>query len=101
MEEHNREIQQSFAQRMDGSFRDVQHCIQQHGDKQRHMLSSYSQAVGKSAEVSPSQRRGWAGTVYCTCFKFTRLMVTRFCVGTRNHETLWCLYFLKSSWCIF
>uniref|UniRef100_A0AAX7SDE9 Kinesin-like protein n=1 Tax=Astatotilapia calliptera TaxID=8154 RepID=A0AAX7SDE9_ASTCA len=56
VEEHNREMQQSFAQRMDGSFRDVQRCIQQHGDKQRHMLSSYSQAVGKSAEVS--QRRG-------------------------------------------
>uniref|UniRef100_A0A669EVP2 Kinesin-like protein n=1 Tax=Oreochromis niloticus TaxID=8128 RepID=A0A669EVP2_ORENI len=55
--EHNREIQQSFAQQMEGSFRDVQRCIQQHGDKQRHMLSSYSQAVGKSAEVSPSQRR--------------------------------------------
>lgn len=47
MEQHNREIQQSFAQRVDGSFRDVQRCIQQHGDKQRHMLSSYSQAVGK------------------------------------------------------
>lgn len=85
MEQHNREIQQSFAQRVDGSFRDVQRCIQQHGDKQRHMLSSYSQAVGKSAEVS--QRRGWrAGTVYCSRFKFTRLMVTL------------CLYCLYSVW---
>ncbi|XP_042082432.1 kinesin-like protein KIF11 [Haplochromis burtoni] len=63
VEEHNREMQQSFAQRMDGSFRDVQRCIQQHGDKQRHMLSSYSQAVDGLLVMNEAALKGALTTV--------------------------------------
>uniref|UniRef100_A0A3P9B1R7 Kinesin-like protein n=1 Tax=Maylandia zebra TaxID=106582 RepID=A0A3P9B1R7_9CICH len=82
VEEHNREMQQSFAQRMDGSFRDVQRCIQQHGDKQRHMLSSYSQAVGKSAEVSQrlSER------AHCRVVRSDQCCVTKVCVCVQEEH---------------
>lgn len=63
VEEHNKEMQQSFAQRMDGSFRDVQRCIQQHGDKQRHMLSSYSQAVDGLLVMNEAALKGALTTV--------------------------------------
>uniref|UniRef100_A0A8C4HRJ3 Kinesin-like protein n=1 Tax=Dicentrarchus labrax TaxID=13489 RepID=A0A8C4HRJ3_DICLA len=43
VEQHNTEIQQSFAERMDGAFSNMQHCVQQQGTKHHDMLSSYSQ----------------------------------------------------------
>uniref|UniRef100_A0A671W8V6 Kinesin-like protein n=1 Tax=Sparus aurata TaxID=8175 RepID=A0A671W8V6_SPAAU len=45
VEQHNSQIQQSFAQRMDGAFSDMQRRVQQQGTKHHDMLSSYSQAV--------------------------------------------------------
>ncbi|XP_056251671.1 kinesin-like protein KIF11 isoform X2 [Seriola aureovittata] len=45
VEQHNQQIQQSFAQRMEGAFSGVQRCVQQQGIKHRDMLSSYSQAI--------------------------------------------------------
>ncbi|XP_051274007.1 kinesin-like protein KIF11 [Dicentrarchus labrax] len=45
VEQHNTEIQQSFAERMDGAFSNMQHCVQQQGTKHHDMLSSYSQAI--------------------------------------------------------
>uniref|UniRef100_A0A671W7P3 Kinesin family member 11 n=1 Tax=Sparus aurata TaxID=8175 RepID=A0A671W7P3_SPAAU len=48
VEQHNSQIQQSFAQRMDGAFSDMQRRVQQQGTKHHDMLSSYSQAVGES-----------------------------------------------------
>lgn len=47
VEQHNREIQRSFAERMDEAFGSMQHCLQQHGTRHKDMLSSYSQAIGK------------------------------------------------------
>lgn len=49
VEQHNSQIQQSFAQRMDGAFSDMQRRVQQQGTKHHDMLSSYSQAVGESS----------------------------------------------------
>jgi len=51
VEQHNVQIQQTFAQRMDGAFGNMQRCVQEHGAKQQHMLSSYSQAIGKTREL--------------------------------------------------
>ncbi|XP_023117335.2 kinesin-like protein KIF11 [Amphiprion ocellaris] len=45
VEQHNSQMQQTFAQRMDGAFSSLQCSIQQHGDKHRDMLSGYSQAI--------------------------------------------------------
>ncbi|XP_060896366.1 kinesin-like protein KIF11 isoform X1 [Labrus mixtus] len=45
VEQHNNGIQQSFAQRMDGAFSNVQRCVQQQGAKHQDMLSSYSQSI--------------------------------------------------------
>lgn len=50
VEQHNRQIQQSFAQRMDGAFSTMQRRLQQQESKQHDMLSSYSQAIGKTRE---------------------------------------------------
>ncbi|KAG7232181.1 hypothetical protein INR49_009459 [Caranx melampygus] len=45
VEQHNRHIQQSFSQRMEGAFSNVQRCVQQQGAKHHAMLSSYSEAI--------------------------------------------------------
>ncbi|XP_020482030.2 kinesin-like protein KIF11 isoform X1 [Labrus bergylta] len=45
VEQHNNGIQQSFAQRMDGAFSNMQRCVQQQGAKHQDMLSSYSQSI--------------------------------------------------------
>uniref|UniRef100_A0AAQ5Y9L8 Kinesin-like protein n=1 Tax=Amphiprion ocellaris TaxID=80972 RepID=A0AAQ5Y9L8_AMPOC len=55
VEQHNSQMQQTFAQRMDGAFSSLQCSIQQHGDKHRDMLSGYSQAIGKNCSVDHSQ----------------------------------------------
>lgn len=51
VEQHNRKVQQGFAQQMDGAFSSVQRCIQQQGTKHHDMLSSYSQAIGETQNV--------------------------------------------------
>uniref|UniRef100_A0A3Q3E3M4 Kinesin-like protein n=1 Tax=Labrus bergylta TaxID=56723 RepID=A0A3Q3E3M4_9LABR len=51
VEQHNNGIQQSFAQRMDGAFSNMQRCVQQQGAKHQDMLSSYSQSIGESREL--------------------------------------------------
>ncbi|XP_070697514.1 kinesin-like protein KIF11 [Pempheris klunzingeri] len=45
VEQHNSQIQQSFAQRMDGALSNMQRSIQQQGTKHHNMLSSYSRAI--------------------------------------------------------
>ncbi|KAM9847730.1 kinesin-like protein KIF11 [Aulostomus maculatus] len=45
VEQHNRQTQHSFAERMDVAFRNVQRCIQQQGTRHHHMLSSYSRSI--------------------------------------------------------
>ncbi|MEQ2157871.1 hypothetical protein GOODEAATRI_006296, partial [Goodea atripinnis] len=47
VEQHNMQIQQSFSQRIDGAFSDMQRCIQHHGAKHSDMLCSYSQTIGR------------------------------------------------------
>uniref|UniRef100_A0A3B3ZXJ5 Kinesin-like protein n=1 Tax=Periophthalmus magnuspinnatus TaxID=409849 RepID=A0A3B3ZXJ5_9GOBI len=46
VEQHNQQIQQSFAQRMEGAFSQIQQSIQLQGSKHQDMLSSYSQTIG-------------------------------------------------------
>eukprot|EP00064_Thunnus_orientalis_P022887 superscaffoldBa00008134_g23108 len=45
VEQHNRQIQQSFAERMEGAFSSMQRCVEQQGSKHHDMLSSYTQAI--------------------------------------------------------
>ncbi|XP_067466909.1 kinesin-like protein KIF11 isoform X1 [Thunnus thynnus] len=45
VEQHNRQIQQSFAERMEGVFSSMQRCVEQQGSKHHDMLSSYTQAI--------------------------------------------------------
>uniref|UniRef100_A0A665VQZ6 Kinesin-like protein n=1 Tax=Echeneis naucrates TaxID=173247 RepID=A0A665VQZ6_ECHNA len=47
VEKHNKQIQQSYSQRMEGMLDNMQRCVQEHGTKHRDMLSGYSQAIGK------------------------------------------------------
>uniref|UniRef100_A0A3Q2YCB9 Kinesin-like protein n=1 Tax=Hippocampus comes TaxID=109280 RepID=A0A3Q2YCB9_HIPCM len=46
VEQHNVSAQQSFAERMAAALGSVQRSVQQQGDKHRHVLGSYSRAVG-------------------------------------------------------
>ncbi|XP_029376921.1 kinesin-like protein KIF11 isoform X2 [Echeneis naucrates] len=45
VEKHNKQIQQSYSQRMEGMLDNMQRCVQEHGTKHRDMLSGYSQAI--------------------------------------------------------
>ncbi|XP_072292612.1 kinesin-like protein KIF11 [Eucyclogobius newberryi] len=45
VEQHNQQIQQSFAQRMEGAFNQIQLCVQQQGSRHQDMLGSYSQTI--------------------------------------------------------
>nr|XP_015832172.2 kinesin-like protein KIF11 isoform X2 [Nothobranchius furzeri] len=45
VENHNKEMQQSFAERMDGALSSMQRCVHRHGAKHNELLSSCSQAV--------------------------------------------------------
>uniref|UniRef100_A0A3P8WB94 Kinesin family member 11 n=1 Tax=Cynoglossus semilaevis TaxID=244447 RepID=A0A3P8WB94_CYNSE len=47
VEQHNWQIQQSFAEYMDGAFSNMQCSIEQHGMRHHHMLNNYSEAIGK------------------------------------------------------
>lgn len=58
VEQHNRKVQQGFAQQMDGAFSSVQRCVQQQGTKHHDMLSSYSQAIGETRRLSGSSSEG-------------------------------------------
>ncbi|XP_008299888.1 kinesin-like protein KIF11 [Stegastes partitus] len=58
VEQHNSHMQQSFGQRMEGAFSNMQRCVQQHADKQRHMLSSYSQAIGALLVMNEAALKG-------------------------------------------
>lgn len=58
VEAHNQEIQQSFAQRMEGAFSQIQCCIQQQGSKYQDMLSSYSKAIDGMVEKNEAAYSG-------------------------------------------
>ncbi|XP_023818936.1 kinesin-like protein KIF11 isoform X2 [Oryzias latipes] len=45
VEQHNLQMQQSFAQKMDGAFSSMQLCVEEHRAKHSRMLSSCSQAI--------------------------------------------------------
>ncbi|KAM9345205.1 kinesin-like protein KIF11 [Symphorus nematophorus] len=63
VEQHNSMIQQSFAQRMEGAFSNMQRCVQQQGTKHHDMLSSYSQAVDGLIVMNESALKGALTTV--------------------------------------
>ncbi|KAK5854325.1 hypothetical protein PBY51_015404 [Eleginops maclovinus] len=63
VEQHNSEIQQSFSQRMQGAFSSMQRSVQQHGEKQQHMLSSYSQAIDGVVVMNEAALKGALTTV--------------------------------------
>ncbi|XP_010778218.1 kinesin-like protein KIF11-A, partial [Notothenia coriiceps] len=63
VEQHNGEIQQSFSQRMEGTFSSMQRCVQEHGDKQQHMLSGYSQAIDGVVVMNEAALKGALTTV--------------------------------------
>ncbi|XP_055358789.1 kinesin-like protein KIF11 isoform X3 [Betta splendens] len=63
VEQHNNQIQQSFAERMDAAFSNMQRCIQQQGIKHHEMLSSCSQAVDRLLLTNESSLKGAVATV--------------------------------------
>ncbi|KAK1905957.1 Kinesin-like protein KIF11 [Dissostichus eleginoides] len=63
VEQHNSEIQQSFSQRMEGAFSSMQRCVQEHGEKQQHMLSGYSQAIDGVVVMNEAALKGALTTV--------------------------------------
>ncbi|XP_047207186.1 kinesin-like protein KIF11 isoform X2 [Girardinichthys multiradiatus] len=63
VEQHNMQIQQSFSQRIDGAFSDMQHCIQHHGAKHSDMLCSYSQTIDDVLVKNDVALRGALSTV--------------------------------------
>ncbi|XP_072246625.1 kinesin-like protein KIF11 isoform X2 [Leuresthes tenuis] len=63
VEQHNVQIQQTFAQRMDGAFGDMQRCVQEHGAKHQLMLSGYSRAVDSVVLTNEAALKGALSTV--------------------------------------
>ncbi|KAK7901255.1 hypothetical protein WMY93_018024 [Mugilogobius chulae] len=63
VEQSNQQIQQTFAQRMEGAFSQIQQCVQQQGSKQQDMLSSYSQAIDGLVQKNESALHGSLSTV--------------------------------------
>ncbi|XP_047458561.1 kinesin-like protein KIF11 isoform X2 [Mugil cephalus] len=63
VEQHNSEIEQSFAERMEGAFSSMQRCVQEHSVKQKAMLSSYSEAVDGLLATNQAALRGAVTTV--------------------------------------
>ncbi|XP_026165926.1 kinesin-like protein KIF11 isoform X1 [Mastacembelus armatus] len=63
VEQHNRHIQQSFAERMEGAFSTMQRCVQQQGAKHCDMLSSYSQAIDGLLVTNEAAQKGALGTL--------------------------------------
>ncbi|KAK2824688.1 hypothetical protein Q5P01_021863 [Channa striata] len=58
VEQHNTQIQQSFAQQMEGAFSTMQRCVQQQGAKHQDMLSSYSQTIDGLLETNEAALSG-------------------------------------------
>ncbi|TMS04412.1 Kinesin-like protein KIF11 [Larimichthys crocea] len=63
VEQHNSEIQQSFSERMEAAFSDMQRCVQQHRAKHGDMLSSYSHAIGGLIVTNEAALNGALTTV--------------------------------------
>ncbi|XP_070772081.1 kinesin-like protein KIF11 [Enoplosus armatus] len=63
VEQHNSQIQQSFSQRMEGAFSNMQRSVQQQGTKHRNMLSSYSHAVDGLLVLNEAALKGALTTV--------------------------------------
>ncbi|XP_069565424.1 kinesin-like protein KIF11 isoform X1 [Brachyistius frenatus] len=63
VEQHNSQMQQSFAERMEGAFSSMQRCVQQHAGKHGDMLSSYSQAIDGLLVMNEAALKGALGTV--------------------------------------
>ncbi|XP_056147810.1 kinesin-like protein KIF11 [Lampris incognitus] len=58
VENHNMQIQQSFAQRMDEAFKTMQHSIQQQGVMHHNMINTYSMSIDG---VLVSNEAAWKG----------------------------------------
>ncbi|KAM6915913.1 kinesin-like protein KIF11 [Xenentodon cancila] len=63
VEQHNIQMQQSFAQRMEGAFSSMQRCVQQHRVKHHDMLSSYSKAIDGLLVMNEAALKGALTTV--------------------------------------
>ncbi|XP_042357940.1 kinesin-like protein KIF11 [Plectropomus leopardus] len=63
VEQHNSQIQQSFSERMEGAFSNMQRCVQQQGAKHHSMLSSYSQAIDGVLVMNEAALKGALSTV--------------------------------------
>ncbi|XP_030011249.1 kinesin-like protein KIF11 [Sphaeramia orbicularis] len=63
VERHNRQIQQMFAERMNGAFSNMQLCVQQQRSKHQHMLSSYAQAIDGLVVMNEAALKGALSTV--------------------------------------
>ncbi|KAM7385191.1 hypothetical protein PAMP_001286 [Pampus punctatissimus] len=63
VEQHNRQVQQSFAQRMEGAFSSMQHCVQQQGRKHNDMLANYTQAIDGLLVMNEAALKGALTTV--------------------------------------
>ncbi|XP_034537702.1 kinesin-like protein KIF11 [Notolabrus celidotus] len=63
VERHNTEIQESFAERMEGALGNMQRCVQQQGLKHHDMLSSYSQAIDGVLVMNQAALKGALTTV--------------------------------------
>ncbi|KAJ0004813.1 hypothetical protein NQD34_011027 [Periophthalmus magnuspinnatus] len=63
VEQHNQQIQQSFAQRMEGAFSQIQQSIQLQGSKHQDMLSSYSQTIDGVVQMNEAALHSSLSTV--------------------------------------
>ncbi|XP_041865820.1 kinesin-like protein KIF11 isoform X2 [Melanotaenia boesemani] len=63
VEQHNVQIQQSFAGRMDDAFSSMQRCVQEHADKHHLMLSSYSQHIDSLLVMNEAALKGSLSSV--------------------------------------
>uniref|UniRef100_A0A665VPZ9 Kinesin-like protein n=1 Tax=Echeneis naucrates TaxID=173247 RepID=A0A665VPZ9_ECHNA len=63
VEKHNKQIQQSYSQRMEGMLDNMQRCVQEHGTKHRDMLSGYSQAIGKVLGFTQGTLKSFVGGI--------------------------------------
>ncbi|KAM7408248.1 hypothetical protein PAMA_002108 [Pampus argenteus] len=63
VEQHNRQVQQSFAQRMEGAFSSMQHCVQQQESKHHDMLANYTQAIDGLLVMNEAVLKGALTTV--------------------------------------
>ncbi|CAL9688318.1 unnamed protein product [Knipowitschia caucasica] len=58
VEQHNQQMKQSFSQRMEGAFSQIQLCVQQQSSKQQEMLSSCSRTIDGLVQTNEAALHG-------------------------------------------